>query len=70
MRLSDILSAKPADQYVKIEGFLEGKPLKMGKVKNIDIGNIRLNFFVKSVIKWKNFVCITLRNHKKHIVLV
>ena len=55
MRLSDVLSSKPAEKYEKIEGFLEGKPLKMGKVKNIDIGNIRLNFFCKKCNKMEEF---------------
>lgn len=45
MRLSDVLSKQPVDQYVQIEGFLNNRRLSSGRQSRIEIGKIALNFF-------------------------
>jgi hypothetical protein len=44
MRLSEVLSKAPLEEYTQIEGFLKGKKLNTGIQRKIQIGNIGLNF--------------------------
>ncbi len=55
MRLSNILSNEPKDEFAQVEGFLEGKPLSKGKQKNISIGNITLLFYCHNCDKPHTF---------------
>lgn len=55
MRLSDVLSNKPKIMFEPIEGFLDGKSLGRGKIKKIDIGNIRMDFFCEKCNKMQQF---------------
>ncbi len=48
MRLSDILSNEPSEQFAQIEGFLGDKKIKSGTSKKIDVGVITLSFFCKN----------------------
>ena len=47
MRLSNILSKDPNDQFMEIEGFLDGKKLNPGQQREIKVGHIYLSFFCK-----------------------
>lgn len=47
MRLSDVLSKPPNDQFEQVEGFLDGRKLRAGKQKKIKIGKVALPFFCK-----------------------
>lgn len=47
MRLSDVLSKEPSDEYKQVDGFLE-KKLKIGQNRKIDIGTIALSFYCKT----------------------
>lgn len=44
MRLSDVLSKPPTEEYIQVEGFMGGSKLNPGKQRNIEIGNIGLNY--------------------------
>lgn len=44
MRLSEILSKEPSDNFIQIESFMNGRNLKAGKQRKIEIGTIGLNF--------------------------
>lgn len=45
MRLSDILSKPPKDDYIEIEGFLEHRRGNTGQTVNLSVGKIRLNYY-------------------------
>lgn len=47
MRLSGILSKPPNDQFMQIDGFLDGKKLHPGQQKEIVVGLVCLPFFCK-----------------------
>jgi hypothetical protein len=47
MRLSEVLSKPPDTKFVQVDGFMN-KPLSVGKQRQIDIGQIGLNFYCKS----------------------
>ena len=48
MRLSDVLSKPPSDQFEQVEGFLDGKKVRPGNQKKIAIGKVALTFFCKT----------------------
>ena len=45
MRLSDVLSKSPREEFVQVEGFLQNKKGFTGQKVNLDIGKIALNYF-------------------------
>jgi hypothetical protein len=47
MRLSDVLSKTPSEQFVQVEGFLAGRSLPLGKQRKINVGKVALPFFCK-----------------------
>ena len=57
MRLSDVLSMPPKNDYEQIEGFLDNKKLSTGVLRNINIGNIGINFFCKKCNNTRTFIC-------------
>lgn len=44
MRLSEVLSREPSNEFTQIEGFLDNKKLKFGKQRKIKIGKVALNY--------------------------
>lgn len=62
MRLSDILSNPPSDQFVQIDGFLGDKKIGVGKQKILDIGTVGLSFFCKHCNNVNTF-CAAERPH-------
>ncbi len=48
MRLSDLLSKPPATVFSQVDGFLVGKKCNIGQQISLNIGQIALNFFVKT----------------------
>lgn len=56
MRLSDLLSQVPEVTSAQVEGFLNDQPLKWGKHKKIDVGQVYHNFFC--------ITCNTQRTYK------
>lgn len=45
MRLSDVLSKPPKEQYVQVDGFLQNKKGYTGQKVNLDVGKVALNYF-------------------------
>ncbi len=45
MRLSDVLSKPPQNDYLQVDGFLQGKKGNIGQQVNLSVGNIALNYF-------------------------
>src|SRR5690554_6646430 len=60
MRLSGILSKPPNDQFIQIEGFLDGKKLHPGQQRKIKVGRIYLPFFCK--ICWDDHTFLSEEN--------
>ncbi|MDZ4121866.1 MAG: hypothetical protein U1C33_05560 [Candidatus Cloacimonadaceae bacterium] len=56
MRLSGILSKPPNDQFMQIEGFLDGKKLQPGHQREIAVGLICLPFFCKTCGDYQIFL--------------
>ena len=45
MRLSDVLSKPPQNEYLQVDGFLQGKKGSIGQQVTLSVGNIALNYF-------------------------
>lgn len=55
MRLSDILSQPPSEEFKQIEGFIGKQRLRTGKTRNVNIGSVGLNFFCKECQNIRTF---------------
>lgn len=64
MRLSEVLSVPPVDEFVQVEGFLSNLKLNCGRHRKIDIGVIVSNYFcgacndIRSFISTGDLYCI------------
>lgn len=56
MRLSEVLSRAPDMTSIQVEGFLEGRPLKWGKHKRVNVGKVFLNFYCRQCKDQRTFV--------------
>ena len=45
MRLSDVLSKPPKDNYIQIEGFLQNKKGTVGQKVDLSVGEVMLNYY-------------------------
>lgn len=48
MRLSGILSNPISNEFIQVQGFLDNKNLKSGKMRKIDVGKVSINFNCKT----------------------
>ncbi|MDD4184157.1 MAG: hypothetical protein PHI01_01920 [Candidatus Izemoplasmatales bacterium] len=55
MRLSDVLSKAPTQEYVQIEGFMNNKNLTYGNQRKIEIGKFALNYFCHKCADLRSF---------------
>lgn len=48
MRLSDVLSKKPSNDYVQVDGFVINKKGSAGQKVDLTVGTVRLNYFCEN----------------------
>lgn len=48
MRLGEVLSKPISENFVQVEDFLDGKHLKLGKIRKINVGTVARSYFCKN----------------------
>ena len=45
MRLSDVLSKAPQNEYTQVDGFVQNKQGKVGQKVDLSVGQVMLNYY-------------------------